>query len=212
MDLCRIVSRIWNHVALIEKGLRRRHLHSHQVLPTKTMVHRAQVAHYARDAARWGVRAENVSVDLPTIVAQKNKVVLSFRGGREKQINRRENIHFYKGHARFVAAHQVSVQQPGSEAVLLESEKIFINTGCRPRIPRIPGLDTIKYLTNESIMDLDAVPEHLIVLGGGYTLASEFSVRWFRRFGSRVTLDITNTQPNCCRTRTRKCPRNYRRS
>src|SRR2546421_8359613 len=90
-------------VALIEK----KHLGGTCInvgcTPTKTMVHRAQVAHYARNAARWGVNASNVSVDLAKIVAQKDEVVLSFRSGRQKQIDKRPNLRLYHGHARFVA-------------------------------------------------------------------------------------------------------------
>src|SRR5216683_1721498 len=149
--------------------------------PTKTMVHRAQVAHYARNAARWGVNASNVSVDLARIVAQKDEVVLSFRGGRQKQVDRRANLRLHRGHARFVGAHQLKV---GDD--LLESEKIFIDTGGRPSIPSIPGLETVSYLTNESVMQLTALPEHLLILGGGY-IGLEFG-QMFRRFGSRVTL------------------------
>src|SRR6266478_5201875 len=106
--------------------------------PTKTMLHRAQVAHYARNAARWGVNAANVSVDLA-------------------------KIRFHRGHARFVGPHQLKVADD-----LIESEKIFIDTGGRPNIPAIPGLDTVSYLTNESIIQLTTIPEHLLVLGGGY--------------------------------------------
>jgi pyruvate/2-oxoglutarate dehydrogenase complex dihydrolipoamide dehydrogenase (E3) component len=149
--------------------------------PTKTMVHRAQVAHYAREAARWGVNASNVSVDLAKIVAQKDEVVLSFRGSRQRQVDKRSNLRLYRGHARFVAPHQLKV---GDD--LLESENIFIDTGCRPSIPAIPGVDTVSYLTNETIMQLTSVPEHLLILGGGY-IGLEFG-QMFRRFGSRVTV------------------------
>jgi pyruvate/2-oxoglutarate dehydrogenase complex dihydrolipoamide dehydrogenase (E3) component len=149
--------------------------------PTKTMVHRAQVAHYARDAARWGVMTSNVTVDLAKIVAQKDEVVLSFRSGRQKQVDMRPNLRLHRGHARFVAPHQLKV---GDD--LLESDKIFINTGGRPDIPAIPGLDSVSYLTNESVMQLTALPEHLVILGGGY-IGLEFG-QMFRRFGSRVTV------------------------
>src|SRR5216683_1511157 len=155
--------------------------------PTKTMVHRAQVAHYARNAARWGVNASNVSVDLARIVAQKDEVVLSFRGGRQKQVDRRANLRLHRGHARFVGAHQLKV---GDD--LLESEKIFIDTGGRPSIPLILGLETVPYLTNESVMRLTTVPEHLLILGGGY-IGLEFG-QMFRRFGSRVTVLHTGKQ------------------
>jgi pyruvate/2-oxoglutarate dehydrogenase complex dihydrolipoamide dehydrogenase (E3) component len=155
--------------------------------PTKTMVHRAQIAHYARNASRWGVRAENVAADLPTIVAQKNNVVAGFRGGIQKKVGLHSNIHFHKGHARFTNAHQLQVGD-----TLLESDKIFINTGGRPSIPAIPGLDPSKVLTNETLMELTEIPEHLIILGGGY-IGLEFG-QMFRRFGSSVTILHNGTQ------------------
>ncbi|HEY7616415.1 MAG TPA: mercuric reductase, partial [Terriglobales bacterium] len=149
--------------------------------PTKTMVHRAQVAHYARNAARWGVLARDVEVDLAKIVTQKNQVVQSSRDGQQKNIDARSNLHLYRGSAEFNGPHQVKV---GDQT--LESERIFINTGARPKIPAIPGLDTAGYFTNENIMDLTVLPEHLIVLGGGY-IGLEFG-QMFARFGSRVTV------------------------
>ncbi|MGD0909796.1 MAG: mercuric reductase [Candidatus Acidiferrales bacterium] len=149
--------------------------------PTKTMVHRAQVAHYARNAARWGIRAENVSADLKTIVAQKDKVVHDFRARKQEGIEKRPTMQLFRGRARFVGPHQLQVGE-----VLLESEKIFINTGCRARIPDVPGFSSVKFLTNRNIMELTALPEHLIILGGGY-IGLEFG-QMFRRFGSQVTV------------------------
>src|SRR5947207_1498274 len=149
--------------------------------PTKTIVHRAQVAHYARNAVRWGVNASNVSVDLLKIVAQKDEVVLSFRGGQQKQVDNRSNLRLHRGHARFVGPHQLQL-----DGELLESEKIFINTGGCPSIPAIPGLESVPYLTNETVMQLTDLPEHLLILGGGY-IGLEFG-QMFRRFGSSVTV------------------------
>jgi len=168
-------------VALIEKSFVGGTCINNGCTPTKTMVHRAQVAYYARNAKRWGVRATNVSADMQAIVDQKTKVVHSFRGGQEKQIKQRPNLHFYSGQARFVGGHQIQVGE-----TLLESEKIFINTGGRARDPHIPGLARVPYLTNETIIDLTAVPEHLIILGGGY-IGLEFA-QMFARFGSSVTV------------------------
>src|SRR5262249_53394644 len=145
--------------------------------PTKTMVMSAQVAHYARNAAKWGVRAENVGVDLPQIVARKERIVESFRGGHERKVASRPNLRLYRGHGRFTGPKRVEV---GGET--LESERIFINTGTRPDIPRLEGLESIAYLTNASIMELNALPEHLLVLGAGY-VGMEFG-QMFRRFGS----------------------------
>ena len=168
-------------VALVEKSFLGGTCVNNGCTPTKTMVHRAQVAYYARNAARWGVRAANVSADLQEIVAQKNKVVHSFRGGIEKRMQQRPNLHFYGGQARFVDVHRIRVGETE-----LESEKIFINTGGRSRDPQVSGLDTVPYLTNENIMDLTVLPEHLIVLGGGY-IGLEFG-QMFARFGSRITV------------------------
>jgi pyruvate/2-oxoglutarate dehydrogenase complex dihydrolipoamide dehydrogenase (E3) component len=170
----------WN-VALVEKS----HLGGTCIntgcTPTKTMVASAQVAHYARNAARWGVRAGDVSVDLPAVVARKNAVVQSFRGGQQRRVDQRPNLRLYRGQARFLSPLQVQV---GDD--ILESERIFINAGTRPDPPSLPGLEMVGYLTNESLMELQQVPEHLLVLGGGY-IGLEFG-QMFRRFGSRVTV------------------------
>jgi pyruvate/2-oxoglutarate dehydrogenase complex dihydrolipoamide dehydrogenase (E3) component len=149
--------------------------------PTKTMVHSAQVAHYARNAARWGVRAANVSVDLPSVMARKDGIVESFRSGQQRQVDRRPNLTLYRGHARFLDPRRLQV---GDDVI--EAERVFINTGTRPNIPRIEGLEQAGYLTNRSIMELNELPEHLLVLGGGY-IGLEFG-QMFRRYGSQVTV------------------------
>ena len=168
-------------VALIEKKYLGGTCVNTGCTPTKTMIASAQVAHYARSAARWGVKAENVSVDLPAVVARKNAVVQIFRGGNERKVANHKTLHLYRDHARFVGPHAVQV---GGET--LESEKIFIDAGTRPACPSLPGLETSGYLTNESILELQEIPEHLVILGGGY-IGLEFG-QMFRRFGSRVTV------------------------
>ena len=150
--------------------------------PTKTMVASAQVAHYARQAARWGVRTGAVSVDMPAVIARKNKVVEAARGGQERAVAARKSLRLVRASARFTGPHTI---EAGGES--LTSEKIFINTGQRPLIPAIEGLEQSGYLTNATIMELDLpYPEHLIVLGGGY-VGVEFG-QMFARFGSRVTI------------------------
>jgi pyruvate/2-oxoglutarate dehydrogenase complex dihydrolipoamide dehydrogenase (E3) component len=149
--------------------------------PTKTMVASAQVAHYARHAGRWGIRTANVSVDLPAIVARKNRVVQEFRSSQQRKVDARPNLHLHRGAARFLSATQIQV---GDQT--LESGNIFINTGARPNIPRVSGLDSVDYLTNVTIMELSEVPNHLVVLGAGY-VGLEFG-QMFRRFGSEVTI------------------------
>ena len=170
----------WN-VALVEKA----HLGGTCIntgcTPTKAMVASAQVAHYARNAARWGVRASGVSVDLGKVVDRKNKVVESFRSGQQSNVDRRPNLTLYRGQARFLAPRRLQV---GDQ--LLEGERIFINTGTRTDTPRLEGLDQVPYLTNASLMELRELPEHLLVLGGGY-IGLEFG-QMFHRFGSQVTV------------------------
>jgi pyruvate/2-oxoglutarate dehydrogenase complex dihydrolipoamide dehydrogenase (E3) component len=168
-------------VAIIEKGNLGGTCINTGCTPTKTMVHRALVAHYARDAARWGVRTHDVSVDLPTVVAQKNKIVQWKRDGQQTSINKRPNLHLHRGVAQFTGPHELRV---GDQ--LIQSERIFIDTGARVAIPPISGLDSVGYLTNETIMELTELPEHLIILGGGY-IGLEFG-QMFSRFGSRVTI------------------------
>src|SRR5262249_18697287 len=131
--------------------------------PTKTMIASAQVAHYAREAARWGVRTGEVSVDLPAVVARKEAMVRKSRSGQEKKVHDRPNLHLSRAHARFVGPYRL---RAGEQE--LESRRIFIDTGTRPDVPKLDGLATVKYLTNASIMELSAIPEHLLVLGGGY--------------------------------------------
>jgi pyruvate/2-oxoglutarate dehydrogenase complex dihydrolipoamide dehydrogenase (E3) component len=149
--------------------------------PTKTMVASAQVAHYARHAENWGVHAGAVRVDLPSVVARKDRIVNQWRSGVEKKVAARKNLHLYRGAARFLAPHRLRVNQEE-----IESERIFINTGTRPAIPALDGLDRIDYLTNAGIMQLRELPAHLLVVGGGY-IGLEFG-QMFRRFGSDVTI------------------------
>src|ERR1700733_11620069 len=149
--------------------------------PTKTMIASAQVAHYARMGKKWGVDTSCVSVDLPAIVARKNAVVQHFRDGQQHRVEKHPKLRLYRGVARFLSPKQVQV---GNE--ILESDRIFIDIGTRPAPPRIPGIDSIGYLTNESLMELQEIPEHLIVLGAGY-IGLEFG-QMFRRFGSRITV------------------------
>jgi pyruvate/2-oxoglutarate dehydrogenase complex dihydrolipoamide dehydrogenase (E3) component len=149
--------------------------------PTKTMMASAQVAHFARNAAHWGLRTGRIEVDLSFVVDRKNAVVQRFRGNQERNVARHPNLRLFPGHARFLSSRQVQVDDQ-----VLESERIFIDTGTRPHTPNIAGLDSVDYLTNESLMEIREVPERLLILGGGY-VGLEFG-QMFRRFGSAVTI------------------------
>jgi pyruvate/2-oxoglutarate dehydrogenase complex dihydrolipoamide dehydrogenase (E3) component len=181
-----LAERGWS-VALVEKA----HLGGTCIntgcTPTKTMVASAQVAHYARNASRWGVKADNVRVDLSAVIARKTAVVERFRVGHEKRVANHKTLRLYRQHARFVGERTVQV---GDDRI--ESDKIFVDTGTRPEPPRLAGLETVDYLTNESVLDLQEIPEHLLILGGGY-IGLEFG-QMFRRFGSRVTVIHKNDQ------------------
>jgi pyruvate/2-oxoglutarate dehydrogenase complex dihydrolipoamide dehydrogenase (E3) component len=168
-------------VALIEKEYLGGTCINTGCTPTKTMVASAQVAHYARNAGKWGINAGDVRVDLARIVARKDEIVGQWRSSLEKKVEDRKTLHLYRGQARFTGPHQVRV---GDE--VLESERIFIDTGTRPIVPRLEGLSQIDFLDNAGLMRLTSVPEHLLVLGGGY-IGLEFG-QMFRRFGSQVTI------------------------
>jgi pyruvate/2-oxoglutarate dehydrogenase complex dihydrolipoamide dehydrogenase (E3) component len=149
--------------------------------PTKTMVASAQVAHYARRGAKWGVHTNDVQVRLSEIVDRKNKIVERFRSGQQTNVDRRPRLTLYRNHARFLDSRRLQVGED-----VIEGERIFINTGTRPDRPAIPGLQESGYLTNSSLMELRELPEHLVVLGAGY-IGLEFG-QMFERFGSRVTI------------------------
>jgi pyruvate/2-oxoglutarate dehydrogenase complex dihydrolipoamide dehydrogenase (E3) component len=149
--------------------------------PTKTMVASARTAHVARRAADFGVRAGPVDVRLDEVVARKDEVVRQWRQSQQDAVAERPTLDLYWGHARFTGPHTVDV-----DGTTLESDRIVINVGTRPRTPDLDGLDGVEYLTNRTILDVTEQPEHLLVLGGSY-IGLEFG-QMFRRFGSRVTV------------------------
>ncbi len=168
-------------VALIEKDHLGGSCINYGCTPTKTMLASARTAHTARRAAEFGVDVGEVKVDLAQVVARKDELVLSWRSGQEHHAESRPTLDLYRGHGRFTGPHTIEVN-----GELLTSDKIFINTGTRPRVIPIPGLDKVDYLTNRNLMDVTELPEHLIMLGGSY-LGLEFG-QMYRRFGSQVTV------------------------
>jgi len=150
-------------------------------IPTKAMVASAYAAHLARRGIDFGVAVGGVTVDMRRVKERKDAISGKSRTGVEKWLRGMENCTVYQGHARFESAQEVSV---GEER--LRAEKIYINAGGRATVPPLPGLDQIEYLTNSSMMAVDFLPEHLIILGGSY-IGLEFG-QMFRRFGSQVTI------------------------
>jgi pyruvate/2-oxoglutarate dehydrogenase complex dihydrolipoamide dehydrogenase (E3) component len=150
--------------------------------PTKTLVASAYAAHMARRGADYGFdTGGDVKVDMKRVKARKDHVVALSNRGVERSLRTLENCSVYQGHARFVSPREVEV---GTE--ILSANRIFINVGGRAAVPEIPGLDRIDYLTNSTMMDLDFLPPHLLVLGGSY-VGLEFG-QMYRRFGSEVTI------------------------
>ena len=150
--------------------------------PTKTLIASAHAARLARRAADYGVTVGGpVAVDMKAVKARKDAVSLPSRRGVERSLKQLKGCTVLEGHGRFVGPKRVQV---GDEA--LTADKIFINVGGRAVIPPIRGLDQVSYLTNSSMMDVDFLPPHLIVLGGSY-VGLEFA-QMYRRFGSEVTV------------------------
>jgi pyruvate/2-oxoglutarate dehydrogenase complex dihydrolipoamide dehydrogenase (E3) component len=154
--------------------------------PTKTMVASARVAYLARRAADYGVETGPVTVDMNTVRRRKRDIVESFRGGSQRRIEATEGLDLIMGEARFAGPKMVEVRLNDGGIRTLSAGTIVINTGTRARVLSLPGLDGVPALDSTSIMELDEVPEHLLVIGGGY-IGLEFG-QMFRRFGSQVTL------------------------
>ena len=146
----------------------------------------ARVAYLARRASDYGVQTGPVKVNLAQVRERKQKVVERFRNGAEEVLEATANLDVIRGEASFLDARMVRVERAGSEALRLSAEKIFINTGAKPIIPPIDGLNRVPALDSTSIMELDAVPKHLLIVGGGY-IAIEFG-QMFLRYGSQVTI------------------------
>jgi len=154
--------------------------------PTKTMVASARVAHLARRAGNYGVTVGEVAVDMSVVRRRKREIVDSFRNGSQGRIEKSDNVELIFGTAAFSGEKTVTVALQEGGTRELKAETIVINAGGRPAAPPIPGLKEIPYLTSTSIMELDAVPDHLVIIGGGY-ISLEFG-QMFRRFGSKVTV------------------------
>jgi pyruvate/2-oxoglutarate dehydrogenase complex dihydrolipoamide dehydrogenase (E3) component len=151
-------------------------------IPTKTLVASARAAHVVRRAGDYGVTISgSIAVDMKKVKARKDAVVRQSSQGVEKWLRNTQNLTVIEGQARFADAHRVRV---GDE--LLEADKFFINVGRRASVPPFRGIDRVSYLNNSTMMDVDFLPEHLVVIGGSY-VGLEFA-QMYRRFGSEVTV------------------------
>jgi len=151
-------------------------------IPTKTLVASARAAHVARRAGDYGVTIRSsIAVDMKKVKARKDAVVRQSSEGVEKWLRNTRNLTVIEGHARFADMHRIRI---GDD--VLEADKIFINVGGRAAVPPLRGIDEVSYLNNSTMMDVDFLPEHLIIIGGSY-VGLEFA-QMYRRFGSEVTV------------------------
>jgi pyruvate/2-oxoglutarate dehydrogenase complex dihydrolipoamide dehydrogenase (E3) component len=181
-SLARRLAAAGKTVAVIERGAFGGTCVNTGCIPTKTLIASAYAAHMARRAADFGMNLEgSVRVDMPRVKARKDAISGRSRQGVEQSLRTLENCTVYQGHARFLAPYEVQVNE-----AILSAERIFINVGGRAAVPKLPGLDQVAYLTNSSMMAVDFVPRHLVIVGGSY-VGLEFA-QMYRRFGSEVTV------------------------
>jgi pyruvate/2-oxoglutarate dehydrogenase complex dihydrolipoamide dehydrogenase (E3) component len=182
-------------LALAEAGLRtalieRSHLGGTCInegcTPTKTMIASGRVAYLARRGRDYGVQTGEVRVDMQRVRQRKRDIVENFRSRRQARMEKAVNLELIYGEASFAGPKMVSVRLKDGGQRTLSAERIFINAGARPSVPKLDGLKDVPFLDSTSIMEVDSVPEHLLVLGGGY-IGLEFG-QLFRRLGSRVTV------------------------
>ena len=150
--------------------------------PTKALVASAYAAHVTRRHRDYGVTVGgDIGVNMKAVKARKDMIVAPSRNGVERSLKELDGCTVFQGHGRFVSPNKVKVGE-----TVLEAPQIFVNVGRRAAVPPMPGLDQVRYLTNSSMMDVDFLPEHLIVVGGSY-IGLEFA-QAYRRFGSKVTV------------------------
>lgn len=154
--------------------------------PTKTMIASGRVAYLARRAADYGVRTGEVSVDMRAVRRRKRDMVDSWSSGARRGMERHEGLELVMGEARFVGEREVEVHLAAGGTRRFRADQVFLNTGARPRVPDLPGLDSVPFLDSTSVMELDRVPGHMAVIGGGF-VGLEFA-QLFRRLGAEVTV------------------------
>jgi pyruvate/2-oxoglutarate dehydrogenase complex dihydrolipoamide dehydrogenase (E3) component len=181
----------WN-IAIVERHKVGGSCINYGCTPSKTMMASAYTANIVRCAGEFGIEAELKKIHLPAVLKRKNEIVDQFRKGIENSFEEEENIQLFYGEAFFSAPYRITVSLREGESIELQSEKIFINCGGQPSIPEIKGISEIDYLDSTSIMELEEIPRHLMVIGGNY-LGLEFA-QMFKRFGSKVSVLEQNDQ------------------
>ena len=184
--LCQALAKAGWRTALIEREHVGGTCVNEGCTPTKTMVASGRVAYLSHRGADYGVRTGRIAIDMKRVRTRKRDIVKLFRDGSQKRIENTKNLDLIFGEASFLAAKSIEVRLKNGGQRALTADYIFINAGCRPAVPALEGLQDVAFLNSTSVMELAAVPAHLVVLGGGY-VGLEFG-QLFRRLGSRVTI------------------------
>jgi pyruvate/2-oxoglutarate dehydrogenase complex dihydrolipoamide dehydrogenase (E3) component len=172
-------------VALIEAAYVGGSCVNHGCTPTKTMIASARAAYVASRVGAFGVRCGSCSTELQAVIARKRRIVSEFRASTLARLED-QGVELVRGRAAFAGERRLTVELEGGGLAEIEAERIVLNTGARPATPPVAGLDGTPHLDSTSILELEDVPDHLVILGGGY-IAVEFA-QMFRRFGSDVTI------------------------
>ena len=190
--LCRALAESGLRTALIERTHIGGTCINEGCTPTKTMVASGRVAYLARRGKDYGVNTSDIRIDMQRVRQRKRDIVDSFRNGSHARLEKTANLDLIFGEASFTGPKTLSVRMKDGTQRAIAADRIFINAGARSSVPKLEGLRDITFLDSTSIMELDCVPEHLLVLGGGY-IGLEFG-QLFRRFGSRVTIVQSRAQ------------------
>jgi pyruvate/2-oxoglutarate dehydrogenase complex dihydrolipoamide dehydrogenase (E3) component len=184
--LCQALAKSGLRTALVERAHVGGTCVNEGCTPTKTMVASGRVAYLARRGADYGIGTGAITVDMARVRERKRDIVNKFRDGNQARIEKTPNLDLLFGEASFTGPRSILVRPKDGSQRTLTADQFFINAGCRPSVPPLEGLQSVPYLDSTSIMELDTVPEHLLVIGGGY-IGLEFG-QLFRRLGSRVTI------------------------
>lgn len=171
-------------IAVIEKDEPGGSCVNYGCTPTKTMIGSAAVAAMARRGNEFGIKISQINVDFKKVIERRDAIVNSSRESIKKYLSNTDGITFYHGTASFQNEYEISIT--GDNNTIISGDKIFINTGTSPKIPEISGLKDVPYYTSKTIIELNILPEHLIIIGGGY-IGLEYA-QMMKRFGCKVTI------------------------
>ena len=184
--LCKQLAKAGKKTAIIERRYVGGTCVNDGCTPTKTMIASAKAAYHAAHSEALGVHVDSYSVDMKKIKQRKDELILSWRKGSQTAMEQSENLDLIFGEASFIGEKTLQVKLNDGTQIDLSADLIFVNTGTTPVIPAVEGLQDVGYLTSTTILDLEEIPDHLLVIGGSY-IALEFA-QMFRRFGSRVSV------------------------